>query len=186
MAQKLNIVGLAGSLRKGSFNMGLLRVAEEVLPSGATLKIMPIGGLSLYNQDLEQPLPTAVQVLKDAVAASDGLLISTPEYNYSVPGVLKNAIDWLSRPYGQNSVEDKPVAIMGSSVGMLGSSRAQYHLRQSFVFLNGHVMNRPEIMVPMAGDKFDAAGTLTDEKTKEKLRAFLEAFVTWIGRVGEK
>jgi len=112
-------------------------------------------------------------------------LIATPEYNYSIPGVLKNAIDWASRPYGDNALEGKPVALMGASVGMLGTARAQYHLRQTFVFLNMYPLNRPEVMVPFANDKVNNDGKVTDPKTKEKIRELLESLIVWTRRWGK-
>lgn len=185
MATALSIVGLSGSLRQGSFNTALLRAADALKPSQVKFTLLGIGDLPLFNQDQEQALPLAVQALKAAVKAADGVLIASPEYNYSVPGVLKNAIDWASRPYGDNAFESKPIAILGASTGALGTARMQYHLRQSFVSLNGFVMNRPEVLVPSAGEKFDASGALTDEKTKEKLQQMWAAFVQWIERVRE-
>ena len=183
MAPSLTIIGIAGSLRKGSYNAALLRAARDLAPAGITIVIKNIGDLPLFNQDDEKNPPPSVRELKEAVKAADGLLIATPEYNYSVPGVLKNALDWVSRPYGDNSADDKPVAIMGASVSMTGTARAQYHLRQMFVFLNGHVLNMPEVMVPAASDKFDQDGNLTDEKTRDKVKQMLEAFVPWIKRL---
>lgn len=179
MPPSLTIVGISGSLRKGSLNTALLRAARDLVPAGATLTIQEIGDLPLFNQDDEQNLPPSVVSFKVAVKAADALLFVTPEYNYSVPGVLKNALDWLSRPYGQNSAEGKPMAIMSASMGMLGGARAQYHLRQILVFFNGQVLNRPEVMVGAAHEKFDASGTLTDEKTKEKVRELLNTLVAW-------
>ncbi len=183
MANKLNIVGIAGSLRKGSYNMALLKAAQLLNPAEMDLTIINIADLPLFNQDLEASLPETVKSLKEAVKKADAMLISSPEYNYSVPGVLKNVIDWLSRPAGDNSLEEKPIAIMGTSPGMLGASRAQYHLRQVFVSLNGFVMNRPEIIVPGAMEKFDKDGNLTDEKTKEKLKEMLVALIAWTNRL---
>src|SRR5678810_1344691 len=127
-------------------------------------------GIPPFNQDQEKQPPTRVTELKAKVRAADAILFATPEYNYSVPGVLKNAIDWASRPYGDNPFNEKPVAIMSASVGMLGGARAQYHLRQIFVFLNMHPINTPEIIVPFAHDKFDANGKLMDENTQKFLR----------------
>ena len=185
MAQTLNILGIAGSLRNGSYNASLLQAARDLVPAGVEITIQGIGDLPLFNQDHEKDFPPSVQRLKEAVKAADALLIVTPEYNYSVPGVLKNALDWISRPYGQNSAEGKPVAIMGASVGMTGTARAQYHLRQMFVFLNCFAINKPEVMVPSAADKFDASGKLTDEKTKEKVQELVLELVKWTRRLRE-
>jgi chromate reductase len=120
-----------------------------------------------------------VRQFKTAVKSADAILIVTPEYNYSVPGVLKNAIDWVSRPYGDSAWDGKPVAIMGASVGMLGTGRAQYHLRQMFVFLNMFPLNQPEVMIANADEKFDEQGNLKDEKTAQKIRELLEALAGW-------
>lgn len=180
---KIHILGIAGSLRKGSFNKALLRNAEELLPDGVELEIFDLEGIPPFNQDLEKDPAPQVKELKAKVRAADGLLIATPEYNYSVPGVLKNAIDAASRPYGDNPFDGKPAAIMGASIGMLGTARAQYHLRQTMVFLNMLVLNRPEIMVPFADKKFDDKGRLTDETTREKVKELVAALVEWINKV---
>jgi chromate reductase, NAD(P)H dehydrogenase (quinone) len=128
--------------------------------------------------------PTAkVQEFKAKIRAADAILIATPEYNYSIPGILKNAIDCASRPYGDNAFEHKPVAIMGASIGMAGTARAQYHLRQCFVFLTCFALNQPEVMVPFAQDKIDKDGNVTDVKTREKIRELLENLVTWTRRL---
>ena len=164
--KKLKILGFAGSLRKGSFNTALLRATEELLPENVTLEIFDIEGIPLFNQDTESDIPGKVKEFKSKIRGADALLIATPEYNYSVPGVLKNAIDCASRPYGDNPFDGKPVALMSASVGMLGGARGQYHLRQTFVFLNMYPLNGPEVIVPFAQDKFDANGKLTDENTK--------------------
>jgi len=179
MAPPINVLGFAGSLRKASFNRSLLHAAQPLMPEESTLEIFDLRGIPLFNQDEEDPLPDAVAQFKAKIRAADGILIVTPEYNYSIPGVLKNAIDWASRPYGENAFSGKPCGIMGASPGMLGTARAQYHLRQSCVFLNLHVMNQPEVMVPSAQQKFDEAGNLTDEKTREILRRFLSHLVEW-------
>src|SRR5690348_5358795 len=136
MKNELNILGIAGSLRRGSFNKAVLRSAISLAPSNVTLETFDIGSFPLFNQDDEKSPPEVIRQFKEKIRASDAILFATPEYNYSVPGVLKNAIDWASRPYGDNAWERKPVAIMSASVGMLGGARAQQHLRQMFVFLN--------------------------------------------------
>jgi len=136
-----------------------------------------------FNQDHEREPPPAVRQFKDKVKAADAILIVTPEYNYSVPGVLKNAIDWASRPYGDNAWDGKPVGIMGASIGMLGTGRAQYHLRQMFVFLNMFPLNQPEVMIANADEKFDEEGNLKDPKTTEKIKELLEALVDWTRRL---
>ncbi len=128
-------------------------------------------------------MPPRVVALKDAVRAADAILIVTPEYNYSVPGVLKNAIDWASRPYGQSAWEGKPVAVMGAAGGPLGSARAQYHLRQTFVFLKMYPVNRPEVMISSAQEKFDQQGNLTNETSRKLIRQLLENLVAWTQRL---
>src|SRR5690242_11114722 len=129
----MTILGIAGSLRKQSYNRGLLRAASGLTPEGVTIETFGLDGIPPYNQDKEANLPERVKLLKERIRASDAILLVTPEYNYSVPGVLKNAIDWASRPYGDNAWDDKPVALMGASPGTLGTARAQYHLRQILV-----------------------------------------------------
>ncbi|HBL24091.1 MAG TPA: NADPH-dependent FMN reductase [Deltaproteobacteria bacterium] len=180
---KVRILGIAGSLRKGSFNKMLLKAAFEVAPQEVELEIFDLEGIPPFNQDLENNPHHKVTELKEKVKGADGILIVTPEYNYSVPGVLKNAIDAASRPYGTSPFEGKPVAIMGASIGMLGTARAQYHLRQTLVFLNAFPLNRPEIMVPFAESKFDETGRLTDETTREKVRELLAELVKWIRKL---
>jgi chromate reductase len=178
-SESIAILGFAGSLRKDSYNKAILRVAGELLPEGVTLEIFDLEGIPPFNQDLEGNLPERVKVFKAAIRSADALLIATPEYNYSIPGVLKNAIDWASRPYGDNPFTGKPVALMGASIGMLGTARAQYHLRQSFVFLNSYMLNQPEVMVNFANQKIDETGRLTDETTRQKIKELVEALVVW-------
>lgn len=182
MDKKIRILGFAGSLREQSFNRALLSAAHEIVPDSATLEIFDLEGIPPFNQDLEDKPPEKVKDFKARIRAADAILIVTPEYNYSIPGVLKNAIDWASRPYGDNAFEGKPVAVMGASIGMLGTARAQYDLRRSFIFLNMHPMNQPEVMVPFAQDKIDGRGRLTDEKTRQKIRELLEGLATWTER----
>jgi chromate reductase len=172
------IVGIVGSLRAKSYNRGLMNAFKDALPENTELEIVSIDTLPLFNQDMESDLPESVQVLKDSVENADAILITTPEYNRSVPGVLKNAIDWLSRPYGQNSIEKKPVLVAGASPGGPGTSMAQYHLKQSLLHLDAHVLGQPEFFVGGAGDKFDENGVLTDEKTKEYITSALETLVS--------
>ena len=187
MGNKLKIIGFAGSLRKGSYNRSLLRSAGQLLPQDTALEIFDLSDIPPFNQDLEVNMPAKVNEFKSKIRESDALLIATPEYNYSVPGVLKNAIDYASRPYGDNPFDDKPVAIMSASVGMLGGARAQYHLRQMFVFLNMHPINAPEVIVTSASNKFDAEGNLLDENTKKFLTQLLQNLSNWTRRLrGEK
>jgi len=179
MNKSVSILGFAGSLRKGSFNKSLLRAASEMLPRDATLEIFDLEGIPPFNQDLERQPPEKVNDFKSKIRAVDAILIATPEYNYSIPGVLKNAIDWASRPYGDCALEGKPVAIMSASGGLLGGARAQYHLRQTFVFLNMCPLNKPEVIVTFANEKIDPNGNVTDQKTREKIRELLESLVAW-------
>lgn len=179
----VRILGIAGSLRRGSFNVATLRTAQELAPSGVTIDIFDIAPIPLYNEDVrQQGFPAPVEDLRARIKSADGLLIVTPEYNYSIPGVLKNAIDWASRPPDQ-PFDGKPIGVMGASVGTHGSSRAQYHLRQCFVFLNGLVMNRPEVMIPTAQTKFDADGKLADQATRDFITAHLAEFKDWVLRL---
>jgi len=183
MEGSINILGFAGSLRKGSYNKALLSAALELAAKSAAMETFDLEGIPPFNQDMENQPPQKVKEFKARIRAADAILIATPEYNYSIPGVLKNAIDWASRPYGDNAFEGKPAAIMGASVGMLGTARAQYDLRRSFVFLNMYILNRPEVMVPFAHDKIDKDGKVTDEKTREKIRELLESLVIWTKRL---
>lgn len=173
----MHILGISGSLRKDSFNSAALRACGELLPPGVTMSVFDIAPIPLYNEDLRaQGLPGPVQQLREQIRAADALLIATPEYNYSIPGVLKNAIDWASRPPEQ-PFDGKPIALLGATPGGLGTSRAQYHLRQVFVYLNGHLLNRPEMFISGAPNKFDADGRLTDAATAENLGKLLAALV---------
>jgi chromate reductase len=179
MADPIKIVGIAGSLRRHSYNRSALRAAQSLVPSGAELEIFELDGIPLFCQDDEQNPPAKVVELKRKVRAADAVLLVTPEYNYSIPGVLKNAIDWGSRPYGDSCWYGKPVAIMGASTGGFGTARAQYHLRQCFVFLSMFALNDPEVMISNASEKFDETGALTDAATQEKIRDLLQNLVRW-------
>jgi chromate reductase len=184
MDKPVNILGFAGSLRKGSYNKALLRAAAELVPQDTTLEIFDLEGIPPFNQDLESAMPERVKEFKSKIKSADAILIVTPEHNYSIPGVLKNAIDWASRPHGDNSFEGKPVAVMSASTGMLGGARAQYHLRQVFVFLNMHPINKPEVLVTFANQKFDQDGRLTDEKARELTGKLLDTLVAWTRKLG--
>jgi chromate reductase len=179
MDKPITILGFAGSLRKDSYNKALLRAAKELLSKGVELEIFDLEGIPPFNQDLENRMPERAKEFKAKIRAADAILIATPEHNYSVPGVLKNAIDWASRPYVDNSFEGKPVAIMSASTGAFGGARAQYHLRQVLVSINMHALNRPEVMVASAEEKFDEKGKLVDEKTRKKIGKLLEVLVEW-------
>jgi chromate reductase len=186
LERPVKILGFVGSLRQGSYNKALMRAALELTPEDAALEVFDLEGIPPFNQDLENQPPQIVNEFKAKIKQADALLIATPEYNYSVPGVLKNAIDWASRPYGDNVLEGKPVAIMSASIGRLGGARAQYHLRQSFVFLNMHPLNRPEVMMPFAQEHVDANGNVTDEQTRQLVRQLLEALVQWTRKLRDK
>lgn len=184
MSEPVRILGIAGSLRRQSYNRAALRAAAQLVPDGATLDIFDIAGLPLFNQDDESNPPANVIELKKRVRQADAILFVTPEYNYSIPGVLKNAIDLASRPYGDSAWSGKPVAIMGASIGNIGTARAQYHLRQTFVFLNMFPLNQPEVMIGNAAERFDSQGNLTDTRTKELIRQLLENLVAWTRQLG--
>ncbi len=177
------ILGIAGSLRRDSFNKQALRAAQKLVPQGTTLEIFDLDGIPLFNQDDEKSPPAKVVELKRRIREADAILLCTPEYNYSVPGVLKNAIDWASRPYGDSAWAKKPVAVMGASVGALGTARAQYHLRQMFVFLDMYAVNQPEVMIAGASQRFDAQGNLTDETSRKLIQQLLQNLVGWTQRI---
>ncbi|MGA2280048.1 MAG: NAD(P)H-dependent oxidoreductase [Verrucomicrobiota bacterium] len=183
MNKPITILGIAGSLRRQSYNRSALRAARQLTPEGVTLDIFEIDGLPGFNEDEEKNPPAKVVELKKRIRAADALLIVTPEYNYSIPGVLKNAIDWASRPYGDSAWSGKPAAIMGASVGTIGTARAQYHLRQVFVALNVLPINQPEVMIGNAAERFDAQGNLTDERTKKHIRQLLQNLAEWARRI---
>lgn len=173
----IKILGIPGSLRAGSYNKGLLRAAQELLPTGVTLDLFDLNGLPVFSEDIEKNPPAQVTDLKKQIRAADAILFATPEYNYSIPGGLKNAIDWASRPYGDSAWLGKPAAIMGASIGRFGSARAQYHLRQVFVYLDMDVINQPEVMVGNASEMFDAQGKLTHDTSKKLIRELIQNLV---------
>jgi chromate reductase len=184
---KLNYLGISGSLRQGSYNTAALRLAQSlashVTGSDVTIDHFDLAEIPLYNEDVrQQGLPASVEALRDAIRAADALLIATPEYNYSVPGVLKNAIDWASRPPDQ-PFKDKPIAIMGASPGRTGTARAQMHLRQCFLFLDAKLLSRPEVMIAHARDKFDADGKLLHGETAKDIVGLLNALTQWTLRL---
>jgi len=170
----MRILGISGSLRSGSFNSSALRTCAELLPVDVEFRTFGrLAQIPLFNEDVRQhDFPDSVEELRREIAEADAVIIATPEYNYSVPGVLKNAIDWAScRP--PQPFNEKLVGIIGASRGILGTARAQYHLRQTFVYLNATVLNRPEVFIMTAHEKFDQDGRLTDEPTREILKSFL-------------
>ena len=183
-AAKVHALGFSGSLRKGSFNAAVLRAAVEMAPPELEIETFDLHGIPLYDGDLEaQGMPEPVRRFRERIKAADALLIVTPEYNYSMPGVLKNAIDWASRPPDQ-PFRGKPVAIAGASAGFFGTARAQYHLRQTCVFLDMIPLNKPEVFIGTAQQKVDGEGRLADEPSRAALRALLEALVAWARRIG--
>jgi chromate reductase, NAD(P)H dehydrogenase (quinone) len=182
MQKTIHILGIAGSLRKGSYNRALLRGAGELLPPETELETFDLEGIPGFNADLEGAPPDKIKELKAKIRSADAVLLVTPEYNYSVPGVLKNAIDWASRPYGDSAWSGKVVGVMSASTGLLGGSRAQYHLRQSFLFLDIKALTKPEVFVTFAAQKFDTAGKLTDEPTRKVVKDFLQALVALAGK----
>jgi chromate reductase len=179
----MKVLGISGSLRKASFNSAALRAAQSIVPAGMTIELAEIGDIPLYNEDVRSAgLPAPVERFRGQIAAADALMFAMPEYNFSVPGVLKNAIDWASRPPNQ-PFSEKPVAIMGASGGAVGTARGQYDLRKILGGLNAFVMNKPEVFIREAGSKFDQAGNLTDVPTKEFIGKLLEALAVWTNRL---
>jgi chromate reductase len=176
-----NVISICGSLRKGSFNRMLANLLPSLAPSGMTIKASPPIEMPLYNADVQaQGFPAAATALADAVRAADGVIIVSPEYNWSIPGVLKNAIDWVSRVNDQ-PFAGKPVCLQSCSMGILGGARAQYHMRQSMVFLDAFVLNKPEVLVAQAQNRFDdKTGELKDEATRKIVKEQLEAFAKFI------
>lgn len=173
----MKILGISGSLRKGSYNTAALRAVQELLPQGVTLEIFDLAPLPMYNEDLE-PFPPAVRAFRERIAQSDALLIATPEYNHSISGVLKNALDWASCP-PDPPCENKPVAIFGASTGRFGTLRAQLHLREICAALGMLVLPKPELFIAQAREKFDEQGHLIDVQTRERLRALVAALTAW-------
>jgi chromate reductase len=186
MTTPLKILGLCGSLRQASYNRAALRAAQELAPgAGMQIEVAEISDLPPYNEDVfAQGFPAPVERLRNQIRAADALLFVTPEYNYSMPGVLKNAIDWASRPPEQPFV-GKPAAIMGASPGALGTARAQYHLRQTLVFLDVHPLNKPEVMISAAHERFDVQGQLTHQPTREFIAKLLVALAAWTRRLAQ-
>ena len=170
-------IAISGSLRMNSFNTRLIKATQELAPVGVEIEIADISLFPLYNTDLETEFPEAVQELKNKIEKADGIIISTPEYNRSISGALKNAIDWISRPWGKNSFAGKPILILGASVGAIGTAVAQSHLKQIMVYLDGHVIGQPEVYIGTAQDKFSAEGVLIDEVIREHIKKALEVLV---------
>jgi chromate reductase, NAD(P)H dehydrogenase (quinone) len=179
----LRVVGIAGSLRSRSFNRALLLAARELAPPSLVIEVRNLDDLPLFNEDLEHcGAPAPVDTLRRAVRSADGLLLVTPEYNHGVPGVLKNAVDWLSQPLRQSALEGKPTALMGASTGLTGTARSQSQLRQAFVLTNSPVMQQPEVLVAHAHQKFDTTGRLTDPPTRQFVATFLVRMAHWLAQ----
>ena len=183
MEKQFKILAFAGSLRKSSYNKALIRAAVELAPQNVAIEVFDLEGIPPFNQDLESTPVQRVIEFKTKIKNADALLIATPEYNYSIPGVLKNAIDCASRPYKDNSLKGKPVAIMSASSGKLGGARAQYHLRQSFVFLNMFPVNQPEVILASAADNVDGEGRVTNEQTRTLIKQLIEGLVDWTNQL---
>jgi chromate reductase, NAD(P)H dehydrogenase (quinone) len=185
MRDTFSILGIPGSLRKGSLNRGLLRAAQDLAPDGVEISIYDISDIPLYNGDIEaQGVPQPVVDFAEAIRAADAILIACPEYNYSIPGVLKNAIDWASRPSVRNPWRHKPIALMGASGGQFGTLRSQLALRQVFgSMIEAYVMLKPELYVNQAASKFDSDANLIDEDTRERLATHIESLVAWAHRL---
>ncbi|MBI2409793.1 NAD(P)H-dependent oxidoreductase [Candidatus Kaiserbacteria bacterium] len=177
----MHILGISGSLRRQSYNSAVLSAMQPLAPAGMEIKIADLSGIPLYNQDDEAAFPVPAQALKDAIAAADGVIIATPEYNRSIPGVLKNAIDWASRPYGQNSFAGKPALVLGVSVGSIGTAVAQSHLRQILLHLDARVIGQPELYLGPAGQLFDASWNIIDAPTKDLLSKALAELASRVG-----
>lgn len=177
MNDRITIIGFSGSLRKGSFNTAALKAAQQLCDDDAVVEIFDIADFPPFNQDHDQDPPENVVKLKAAIRAAGAVIFSSPEYNYSVPGHLKNVIDWASRPYGDSAWDGKPALIMGASPGAVGTARMQYHLRQSMVFLNMFPLNKPEVMINNCAQKFDENGNLTDASTREHIQKAIKALI---------
>ena len=169
-----NILGIVGSLRKDSYNRALMNAFVKQVPEGVSIQVAEIGDLPLYDQDLEGDFPATAKALKEKIENADAIIIATPEYNRSIPGVLKNAIDWASRPYGQNSFKHKPLLVLGTSIGPTAASLAQYDLKKVMLYLDAHVVGQPEFFLGNAGEKFDAGGNLIDKDTVKHIDSALE------------
>jgi chromate reductase len=182
----MNILGISGSLRQKSWNSGLLRAAMAMVPDGMNVEVFDLSAIPMYSADVDGAgMPVAVKEFKSKIASSDALLFATPEYNYSVPGVLKNAIDWASRIPKDSPLTEKPIAMMGAG-GVMGTVRAQLHLRQ-ILLLNGTlILPKPEVYIGKGWEKFDAEGNLIDEDSKKQVLALLKALQGWILRVNPK
>jgi chromate reductase len=183
MSSHVRILGIAGSLRRGSYNQAALRAAKLLVPENGEIDVFQLDEIPVFNEDDEKHPPSSVLELKKRIRSADAVLIVTPEYNYSIPGVLKNAIDWASRPYGDSAWSGKPAAIMGASLAAIGTARAQQHLRQILVTLNLFTLNQPEVIIADAAHRFDENGSLIHEPTKQLIHQLLKNLVDWTCRI---
>ncbi len=174
------LVGICGSMRKASLNRALLRAVGETLPAGSTLELVESIDLPIFNSDLGEP-PAVIEI-KRQIEAADGVVFAVPEYNYSIPGGLKNALDWVSRPPAQSPLRGKPVGMVGAASGMSGTIRAQTHLRNILVYSDAPCLLQPEVLIPRAQERFDADGRLTDASTRTLLEKFGASLVAFVGR----
>lgn len=179
----IKVAAFSGSLRADSFNTRLVRAFGQLAPPGVSVDIVPIGDLPLINEDLEAEMPGTVLALHRRIEAADAVLLATPEYNRSYSPVLKNALDWGSRPEGKNKWDRKPALVVGCTPYALGAFGAQHHLRQVLVYLNMYPLQQPEFYLGKAGEKFNDAGELTDAETKKLIGKVWEEFVRWVGKV---
>jgi chromate reductase len=183
---KIKVVGIVGSVRKESFNRKLLQAALELAPEDMKLELLEISGIPIFNEDmLDAGPPESVLTFKEKIASADAFLLATPEYNWAVPGPIKNAIDWASRPIATSPLQGKPAAIMGASTGPFGTVRVQLQWRQIFAYTNTYVLPQPQVVVNFAEQKFDANGNLTDEATRTQVRNLLQALDVWTRRLGK-
>jgi chromate reductase len=185
MTSHVRILGIAGSLRRGSYNQAALRAARLLVPENSEIDLFELDGIPMFNEDDEKRPPLSVVELKKRIRSADAVLIVTPEYNYSIPGVLKNAIDWAARPRGNSAWSRKPAAIMGASLGAIGTARAQQHLRQIFAALNLFLLNTPEVVIADAAHRFDETGNLIHEPTKQLIQELLRNLVDWTHRISQ-
>jgi len=182
--EEMRIVAFAGSLRRASYNRGLIRAATEVAPAGVAIEILDLGAIPLFNQDIEDAgEPVSVVSFKCALAEADALLVATPEYNHGVPGVLKNALDWASRPRETSPLKDKAVGVFGASPGRGSTARAQAQLRETFVFTGACVMPQPELLVSSAAHLFDRDGNVTDAALRGSIHDLVGALRDWTVRI---
>ena len=183
MSSHVRILGIAGSFRRGSYNQAALRAAKLLVPANSEIDHLQLDGIPMFNEDDEKRPPASVVELKKRVRSADAVLIVTPEYNYSIPGVLKNAIDWASRPPGDSAWSGKPAAIMGASLAAIGTARAQQHLRQILVALNMFLLNQPEVVIADAAHRFNEDGDLIHDPTKQLIQEQLKNLVDWTRRI---